>query len=434
MKKIFSVSNLTIGGEKTYIALPLTGKTAEELCEGARKASETTAEIIEIRADFYEEIRNRDALTQVLKRIRSVLPDRCLLFTLRTKGEGGALKVTDEEYKEILMCAAESSCVDLIDIEAFLNAEDSAHPDKVSGISADLLGKCHGLGLHVVFSNHDFSGTPVKDELMRRLALMEEAGADIVKIACMPTNRLDAGRIMAVSALAKERLTVPHVLIAMGEKGALSRTCAGRIGSAFSFGCLPGQESAPGQMDVDTLRHAMDEIGKKKGNVFISGFMGTGKSTIARRAAECAGITVKDTDAMIEDSEGMSIPEIFEQFGQQYFRDAETAVLASFADRGGEVVSTGGGIVLREENAALMHALGTVVVLRASASELLKRLRGSSDTRPNLRGRLSEEGIRELMDQREAFYVQAANCFLDTEMQDAEECADAILKMLSDRK
>ncbi len=162
--------------------------------------------------------------------------------------------------------------------------------------------------------------------------------------------------------------------------------------------------------------------------------MGTGKSTIARRAAEYAGITVKDTDTMIEDSEGMSIPEIFEQFGQQYFRDAETAVLASFADRGGEVVSTGGGIVLREENAALMHALGTVVVLRASASELLKRLRGSADTRPNLRGRLSEEGIRELMDQREAFYVQAANCFLDTEMQDAEECADAILKMLSDRK
>ena len=101
MKKIFSVSNLTIGGEQTYIALPLTGKTAEELCEGARKASETTAEIIEIRADFYEEIRNRGALTQVLKRIRSALPNRCLLFTLRTKGEGGALKVTDEEYRKL---------------------------------------------------------------------------------------------------------------------------------------------------------------------------------------------------------------------------------------------------------------------------------------------------------------------------------------------
>ena len=432
MKKSIKTSNLIIGGEKTYIALPLTGTSAEEIYESARKASESTAEIIEIRADFYEEVRNRKALTELLEHLRSLLPVQCLLFTLRTANEGGALEVTEEEYADIIRCAAESRRIDLIDIEAFFNTEDKTHPINVSDISTVLLGECQSCGLPVLFSNHDFSGTPDKAELMRRLRIMEEAGADIVKIACMPQNSFDAGRIAAVSALAKEQLSVPHVLIAMGEKGALTRTCAGRIGSAFSFGCLPGQESAPGQMDVNTLRTAMEEAEKKKKNIFICGFMGSGKSTIARKIAKSGDITVKDTDRMIEEEAGMPISEIFERFGEQYFRDAETAVLASFADQGGEVVSTGGGIVLREENAALMHAFGTVVVLEASATELLKRLYGSANTRPNIRGRLSEEGIRELMDIREPFYRRAADHLINTEGKSSEECADSILNLLKE--
>ena len=101
-------------------------------------------------------------------------------------------------------------------------------------------------------------------------------------------------------------------------------------------------------------------------NIVLIGFMGSGKSSIGRRVATRLGFQFLDTDALLVEREGREITEIFEQDGEARFRDLETSVLSSLGMRDRCVISTGGGVILREENRALLGQLGLVVWLTAS--------------------------------------------------------------------
>ncbi|MBE2182407.1 MAG: shikimate kinase [Anaerolineae bacterium] len=132
-------------------------------------------------------------------------------------------------------------------------------------------------------------------------------------------------------------------------------------------------------------------------NLVITGFMGTGKSTIGKKIAAKLKREFVDTDAEIERRAGMSIPEIFEVQGEAAFRAMETELARELATREKLVISTGGGMLMNEENRALLGSNGFVVCLVASPEALEKRLQGA-------RGRPLAAQWRELYEKRRPIY------------------------------
>lgn len=124
----------------------------------------------------------------------------------------------------------------------------------------------------------------------------------------------------------------------------------------------------------------MSENARKR-NVVLIGFMGCGKSTVGARLAEMLEFQFVDTDTLIEERAGKTIPEIFDECGEGGFRELESAALRSAAETTFQVISTGGGIVTVPENASLLKEAGFVVWLNASADAIAARVIGS-DTPP----------------------------------------------------
>jgi 3-dehydroquinate synthase len=152
----------------------------------------------------------------------------------------------------------------------------------------------------------------------------------------------------------------------------------------------------------------------------LVGFMGSGKSTVGRLAAEATGLTFVDTDQEIERRTGRPIPAIFAEQGEEGFRQLEAAVVAEVAARSGQVVATGGGAVLREENLALLRRAGLVVAVTAQTDVLWNRI-GAAD-RPLLAVERPRERFEELLRLRAPLYA-LADVVLDTTALDPRAAA-----------
>lgn len=170
-------------------------------------------------------------------------------------------------------------------------------------------------------------------------------------------------------------------------------------------------------------------------NLYLIGYRGTGKSTVARLIAEKLGRPCFDADAVIEEQAGRSIRQIFAQEGEAGFRDRESAVLQSLASQRNAVVATGGGVILREPNRRLLRT-GRVIWLTAPPACLWQRLQTDQTTaerRPNLsRGGLSE--IEELLRVRQPLYQECAACVVETENRTPAAVADLVVAWLADKK
>lgn len=140
--------------------------------------------------------------------------------------------------------------------------------------------------------------------------------------------------------------------------------------------------------------------------IFIAGFMGTGKTTNGRRLADRLGLEFADTDEVVQVLAGKSIPDIFEQDGEAAFRELETEALRAVLRGPRAVVSTGGGILLRPENTALMRSAGPVICLSARPETILRRTSRRGD-RPLLRSSDPLATIRSLLDERRPLYDRA---------------------------
>lgn len=161
-------------------------------------------------------------------------------------------------------------------------------------------------------------------------------------------------------------------------------------------------------------------------SIVLIGFMGSGKTTLGKWIAREHGYTFLDTDDMIEEEQQRSINDIFAKEGEEYFRDLETDMIRSLADRDDKVViSVGGGLPVREVNRELMRYVGKVVYLRTTVDELEKRLKGDTK-RPLLVGGNVREKIISLMDKREALYLDAADIVVDTTGKRFEQIYDII--------
>lgn len=149
-------------------------------------------------------------------------------------------------------------------------------------------------------------------------------------------------------------------------------------------------------------------------NIFLIGFMGVGKSTIAKLLAKELQAELVEMDETIEAEAGMSINEIFEKFGEQYFRDLETALIDRVSKNGGAVVSCGGGAVLRPENVDLMKQSGKIIFLSATPETIYERVKNSTN-RPLLNGNMNVEYIKGLMERRREAYENAADVIISTD-------------------
>jgi shikimate kinase len=164
-------------------------------------------------------------------------------------------------------------------------------------------------------------------------------------------------------------------------------------------------------------------------NIFLIGFMGAGKSTIARELQKRLGMNLVEMDARIVEEQGMSINDIFAQYGETHFRDIESQLILTIGDEGSTVVSCGGGVVLRPQNTEYMKKSGKVVYLKTSPETIFERVRYSTD-RPILNGNMNVEYIAGLLEKRRPLYEGAADITVVTDNRSCEEICSEIIQLL----
>lgn len=164
-------------------------------------------------------------------------------------------------------------------------------------------------------------------------------------------------------------------------------------------------------------------------NIFLIGFMGVGKTTIADCLSTQFAMDVVEMDQIIAQREGMSISDIFEVHGEQYFRAAETNLLLEMQSRSNLVISCGGGTPMRENNVAEMKKNGRVVLLTATPETIYERVKDSHD-RPLIENNKTVPYIAELMEKRREKYEAAADIIIRTDGKDALAICEELIHRL----
>ena len=166
-------------------------------------------------------------------------------------------------------------------------------------------------------------------------------------------------------------------------------------------------------------------------SIILIGYMGCGKSTIGKRLSYARRTPFLDTDKLIERRVNMTISELFEKEGEEYFRDLETACIKDLLKENGEyIIAVGGGLALREENRKLLKQLGMVVYLQAKWETIYERVKKDT-TRPLLQGANPQEKIQSMMAKRAPIYQSAADVIIDVDGKSFEEIINEIGEAVS---
>lgn len=164
-------------------------------------------------------------------------------------------------------------------------------------------------------------------------------------------------------------------------------------------------------------------------NIFLIGFMGAGKSTIAKALQRELGFPLVEMDERIVQEQGMSINDIFAQYGESRFRDIESQLVVDLGEQEPSIISCGGGVVVRPQNTQNMKKSGKIVFLTATPETIYERVKNSTD-RPILNGHMNVEYIAELMEKRRALYEAAADITIQTDGKTREQICEEIIGKL----
>ena len=164
-------------------------------------------------------------------------------------------------------------------------------------------------------------------------------------------------------------------------------------------------------------------------NIVLIGFMGAGKSTISEFLKTVFAMEVIEMDQIIAERQGMSISDIFETYGEEYFRDLETSLLIEMQSKKNMVISCGGGVPMRERNVVEMKKNGRVVLLTAKPETILNRVKDNHD-RPLLEGNKTVPFIADLMEKRREKYQAAADIVIETDGKSELEICEELVKKL----
>lgn len=166
--------------------------------------------------------------------------------------------------------------------------------------------------------------------------------------------------------------------------------------------------------------------------IVLTGYMGTGKSSVGRRLAQRLRYRFVDLDEEVKTDAGLSISDIFAQFGEPHFRRLESAALHKVCSGERLVIATGGGAVIDEENRKLIRQDALVVNLTADAREILARL-ADENVRPLLKNGKSIDSIQTMLDAREAFYADA-DVRINTTGKSVEEITETVIAILKEQQ
>lgn len=227
------------------ICIPVVSQTDDEIYSELQLLNSMDFDLIEFRADFYKNLENLSDLKNLLIEMRTIF-NKPILFTIRTKNEGGNIDLSWEQYKNLLTCAIESNCIDLVDIQFYI-------PENTL---SDIVSLAKQKNIKIILSNHDFTKTPSQNEIIHRLTKMYLYGADISKIAVMPNCEEDILSILQASLYMKKQ-DKPFIAISMGKIGCITRICGELFGSCMTFASSK-KSSAPGQINVDDMKKIID--------------------------------------------------------------------------------------------------------------------------------------------------------------------------------
>ncbi len=241
------VRDVKIGEGIPKICLPIVGHTQYEITSQAMTMASLKPDIVEFRADWYDECTDKENLIEMLKLVRKLIGKVPLLFTFRTIAEGGLQKTDRAGYLRINKTAIDSGIIDMIDVELMVGDEDVT----------ELTELAHSKDVVVVMSNHDFERTPDNVLLKERIEKMIELKADIPKIAVMPENNKDVLRLLELTDdIHTKHPDYPIITMSMDGRGVVSRIAGEIFGSAVTFGCAR-KASAPGQIEAGELSIAL---------------------------------------------------------------------------------------------------------------------------------------------------------------------------------
>lgn len=421
--KTIAIRNVVFGEGKPKVCIPIVGQSREEIYRAAKEIMKYPVDLVEWRADWYGQAEEPQETENVLEELRRILGMLPILVTFRTREEGGERELSPEAYTDFNCRVIESGLADFVDVEF----------SKEESLIVKILEKARRESVYVILSSHDFQKTPTKEEIIRRLCSMQTLGGDMVKMAVMPNCRQDVLTLMEAVLEMKERWADrPVIAMAMAGEGAVTRLIGEFFGSAVTFAAV-GKASAPGQIPVEEMNdglkivHRSLEKGKSPQNLYLIGFMGSGKSAVASVLEKTYHLTAVEMDQQIERQQGMKISEIFASFGEGYFRKEESRLLKELGAQHRLVVSCGGGIVLKPENVECMHRSGKVILLTAEPETILERVR-FDEKRPLLKGKKNVAAIRELMESRRKQYEAAADIQIATDGKSLESIAKEIVR------
>lgn len=249
-----TVRGVTLGAGRPKIIVPIVGKTQRDILDEAATLRSLPVDLVEWRADFYEalceeasRLETTRSLLETACSLREALGETPLLFTIRTKREGGEAALASDDYVALNFAVVASGCADLIDVE-FSAGEDAVR---------ELLSGVHAADCLAVGSRHDFAATPPRADMVSFLRQAQALGADVPKLAVMPQSDADVLSLLAASLEFREQYAErPFVTISMGARGAVSRIACSLSGSCMTFASAE-QSSAPGQLPADELAHIL---------------------------------------------------------------------------------------------------------------------------------------------------------------------------------
>lgn len=247
--KTIKIKNIVVGEGIPKIAVSIMGNTKEKIKENMEKIDLRKVDMIEWRADYFEDVFNLEKVLEVLEYLRYKFIDKPIIFTFRTKEEGGEREIELDYYTILNKTVASSGNVDLVDVQICLD----------SNTVKQNIYNIHEENILVIGSNHDFLKTPKKEDMIETLKLGEDMGADILKLAVMPHNTEDVLDLLSITSYMRKLAKRPIVTISMGSLGVISRISGGTFGSSITFGAID-KGSAPGQISVDELFNILHSI------------------------------------------------------------------------------------------------------------------------------------------------------------------------------
>jgi len=251
MIETLHVKGIAIGEGRPKLIVPISENLQSKVLEKARELSAVNeVDVVELRLDPLDSLADDSAIACLSRQVYELVGRKALLVTFRTRPEGGKKEITDADYCALYQEILAHGKLDLLDIEMFRN----------EALVQKLVAHAHKIGVGIVMSSHDFEKTPPKEEIIRRLRLQQEKGADVLKIATAPKDAGDVLTLMnATWEMHSKYARKPLLTIAMGGTGVVSRLSGELTGSSMAFGMV-GKSSAPGQINVHHLHRVLNIV------------------------------------------------------------------------------------------------------------------------------------------------------------------------------